>query len=105
MKDGIYRLTVSNKSGCYDYFRGAIAQDELTAWNSDFTITGVLNHLNSEIYIMKSSRGFLPGSIIDKHVNYSFTGKTSLHESGFTINDPDNLEIVVIGYKDDASHL
>jgi len=104
MKNGLYRLMVTNRSGAYDYFPGAIFEGELKAWNGNFSISGSVNYYTSEIYIMKSSKEFVKNSIIDFLECYYFSGETTINEQGFTLSDPNDLGVVVVGIREDINN-
>jgi len=101
MLDGIYRLTLTNKFGTIDRFPATLSQGELTAWNANFSVSGSVNYYNSEIYIMKSTKNRISGSVIEDRDNYSFKGVTTIHSDGFTIIDAQGLELVLVAIKED----
>jgi len=101
MIDGIYRLTLTNKEGIIDRFPATLCQGELTAWNENFSLSGSVNYYNSEIYIMKSTKNFIPDSVINGCDHYAFEGTTTLHNDGFSIIGKDNLRMVVLAIKEE----
>jgi len=101
MKDGLYRLHIANRFGMVDRFPASLSQGELTAWNEHFSLPGTVNYYTSEIHIIQKVKERVNDSILDEHTQYSFKGKSSFHEDGFTVFDTDGpLNIVIVAIRD-----
>ena len=101
MLDGIYRLTLTNKFGTIDRFPAALTQGELTAWNANFSLSGTVNYYNSEIYIRKSTKSQISGSVISDAEAYTLLGLTTIHQEGFSVVESEGLQLVLVAIKED----